>query len=474
MGTPPTPAPHAPAQWSTAANRLQKNGKDVVIHGLGTTCTEYMLRGIGMHCWVKYNFPDPSNILKVDVDQVYPLLDILTDIASETVVPAVRIPMTASSWLGVNTSASAQNLAKYPNLNVQYRNFIADLVEIYTSRDVVAILDLHWTDDDNDNAPMAGKGATNCVDFWDSVAAKFGNNANVFYELYNEPHRVDLDVWMTGDEETSGMLEMLAAVRKHTTNPAIIAGYGGYAYDSDSLVQLDGSLNGDKNIIYNLHPYMGPNQAGDTKKCQAGFDTYLSAILSGTDKPAIITEFGQSCNPTHGASENCPEDTLGYDERIVTIADTNAVSWLPWAWRPMAGGPNTKNCQDVNGGDETGTSFGHATDGKGADWSGLWEMFAKRPLPNPNPPSPVPSPTPEPTPVPTPAPVPVPSPAPADQCHQNDGSFDGPACGYSCDENCNCGRCNSKAGCLSEDTCLTNCNGGNNAKWCPGSSFSLV
>ena len=180
---------------------------------------------------------------------------------------------------------------------------IADLINNYTSYGIVTILDLHWTDDDTDNAPMAGKGATNCVDFWDSVAAKFADNSMVFYELYNEPHRVELDAWMNGDSETSGMLEMLAAVRKHTTAPVIIAGYGGYAYDSDSLVQLDAKLGGDKNIIYSFHPYMGPNQAGDSKKCADNFETYLQTVLDGTDKPVIVTEFGQSCNPTTGYSE---------------------------------------------------------------------------------------------------------------------------------------------------------------------------
>jgi len=335
-----------------------------------------------MHCFIKYNFQDSSNIFKLDTSQVFPIVDYLTAIAGDSVVPAVRIPMTASSWLGVNTSASAANLAKYPNLGQQYQNFIGDLVDLYTSYSIVTILDLHWTDDDTDNAAMAGKGATNCVDFWDSVASKFGNNANVFYELYNEPHRIDKDVWMNGNDQYSGMLEMLAAVRKYTTNPVIIAGYGFYAYDADSLVELDAKLGDDKNVIYNFHPYMGPNQAGDSKKCPAGFEERVQTIISGTSKPMITTEFGQGCNPTHGASENCSGEydgkIMGYDETIVTIADKYAMSWLPWSWRPMATGPNTKNCQDVNGGDETGTTLYHATDGKGADWSGLWEEFAAR------------------------------------------------------------------------------------------------
>jgi len=335
-----------------------------------------------MHCWIKYNWQDPSDILKIDTSQLYPFIDTLTQVASDSVLPGVRIPLTASSWLGVNTSASAENLGKYPNLNLQYQGFIADLVKEYTSRGIVTILDLHWTSDDTDNAPMAGKGDINCVDFWDSVASKFADDSMVFYELYNEPHRVELDAWMNGDSETSGMLEMLAAVRKHTTAPVIIAGYGGYAYDADSLVQLD-SYTDDNNIIYNFHPYMGPNQAGDSKKCADNFETYLQTVLDGTDKPVIITEFGQQCNPTVGDSEQCTgvQDALGYDNAIVAIADRHAVSWLPWAWRPMAGGPNGKTCQDINGGDDQGTSLVSPADGKGGDFAGIWATYGPKSIP---------------------------------------------------------------------------------------------
>jgi hypothetical protein len=336
-----------------------------------------------MKCWVHYEFSNPSAFMKVDVAQLYPLIDILRVIASDSVVPVVRIPMAASSWLGVETNASKANMAKYPNLNLQYQGVITSLVDNFTHYGIVTILDLHWTDDDTDNAPFAGKGKTNCVDFWDSVAATFGSNSMVFYELYNEPHRIEETVWANGDATHSGMLEMLAAVRKHTNNPAIIAGYSGFAYDADSLVTLDATLvkQGETNVLYNLHPYMGPNQAGDDKKCPVTFESYVEKLITGTGKPVIITEFGQSCQPTEGAAENCngtyEGKTMGYDETILTIAQKHGVSWLPWAWRPMATGPNTKNCQDVNGGtDPAGLSLSHPTDGKGADFKSLWEQFA--------------------------------------------------------------------------------------------------
>lgn len=380
---PPTPPPTPPATWTTAGNKLQRNGKDVVLHGIGTTCTEYLARGMGMKCWVNYNFANPADVMKLNLAQLYPLIDYLRVIASDTVVPVVRIPMAASSWLGVETNASSANMAKYPHLNLQYQELIANFVRNYSAYGIVTILDLHWTDDDTNNAPMAGKGKTNCVDFWDSVAAKFGSNPMVFYELYNEPHRVTEAQWANGDATTSGMLEMLAAVRKHTTNPAIIAGYGAYAYDADSLVSLDATLlkQNEKNVIWNFHPYMGPNQAGDSKKCPAGFESRVQQMINGTDKPIIITEFGQGCQATEGAAESCPGTyegkAMGYDETILTIAEKYSVSWLPWAWRPMAAGPNTKNCQDANGGTApAGLSLAHPTDGKGADFQDLWTRFA--------------------------------------------------------------------------------------------------
>jgi len=384
---PPTPPPTPVAKWTTSGNKLQNNGKDVVLHGIGTTCSEYLLRGIGMACWAKYDFGTPASLFTLDVAKIYPLIDVLRVVASDSVVSAVRLPLTASSWLGVNTTASAANLAKYPDLNVQYQKLIADMVELFSKYNIVTILDLHWTDDDTDNAPMAGKGSTNCVDFWDSVAAKFGSNPLVFYELYNEPHRVTEAEWANGSSTHSGMLEMLAAVRKHTGSPAIMAGYGGFAYDADSLVRLDATLmqQGEKNVIWNFHPYMGPNQAGDSKKCPSNFEAYVKDVMNGTDKPVIITEFGQSCQPTHGAAEKCPGTydgkTMGYDETILTIAEKYSISWLPWAWRPMAAGPNTKNCQDVNGGSNpAGLSLAHPTDGKGADFQTLWSQFAGKTL----------------------------------------------------------------------------------------------
>ena len=210
-----------------------------------------------MKCFTDYQWATPGKLLQVNTTALTPFLSILTEVKSDSVFPAVRIPMTASSWLGVTTKNSAANMGKYPDLGGQYRYFISQLVSEYTSRGIVVILDLHWIDDDAEQQPMATKsGKTSALMFWDSVATAFGKNSLVFFELYNEPHTNDVNAWMNGNQDTAGMLEMLAAVRKHSSQPCIIAGATGYAYDSASLLQIDKELLAlqEENVIFNWHP----------------------------------------------------------------------------------------------------------------------------------------------------------------------------------------------------------------------------
>ena len=68
---------------------------------------------MGMDCFVSYNFPTPSNVFAVNTSQVQALVDHVSSVASSSsVVPAVRVPLCASSWLGIPTNSSQNNMAK--------------------------------------------------------------------------------------------------------------------------------------------------------------------------------------------------------------------------------------------------------------------------------------------------------------------------------------------------------------------------
>eukprot|EP00041_Stephanoeca_diplocostata_P015625 m.299096 g.299096 ORF g.299096 m.299096 type:complete len:451 (-) comp20103_c0_seq1:333-1685(-) len=380
------------AHWGVHTGRLTLQGSPVVLHGIGTTCTEYLLRGIGMACWGINNFKDFRNVItSTNDEQINAITQQLLKAKNSAVHPIVRIPMTASYWLNITTDASKANMEKYPELSGQYQTLIKKLVHNYTSAGVTVLLDLHWNDDDTEQQPMAlksprsdGSPTGDALEFWDSIAQTFGSNALVFYELYNEPHlsstSEDTETWMNGNTQYAGMLEMLAMVRKHApTSMVVVAGATSFAYDSTSLLVLDDKLQsmGETHVLFNFHPYMGPNQAGDSTKCPMGFEAHLQKLTS-TGRPTIVTEFGQACCSTNGACESCPGayngTAMGYDEQIAVIARAYGASWLPWSWRPAAAGAGNA-CMDLNGGNANGTALVHPTDGKGADWATLWEKY---------------------------------------------------------------------------------------------------
>ena len=194
------------------------------------------------------------------------------------VKPALRVPMTASYWLGVVTNSSKANFDKYPELGKQYQTMISKIVEEFTGMGAVVILDLHWSDDVNEQQvmPLKAKSDTGgAVEFWDSVSAMFKDNDHVFYELYNEPHNNATDLYLHGNDTYTGMLDMIAAVRKNTQDGVlVVAGGTGWAYDADSLIALEGQTT-EELMMYNFHPYMGPNQAGDSKKSADGFEAMV-------------------------------------------------------------------------------------------------------------------------------------------------------------------------------------------------------
>ena len=187
-------------------------------------------------------------------------------------MPTFRVPLTATAWLGIETDASADAVAKYPNLGQQYRTLIQKLVTRFTQEEIVVILDLHWNDDVTEQSYMAlraeeGDKVGDSVAFWESISEQFKDNEYVFYELYNEPHLDDLklddettlDIYLNGNETYVGMLEMIQAIRKHSKNqPLVIAGAKVWAFDNQSLIELD-SQTDETLIMYNYHAYMNPD-----------------------------------------------------------------------------------------------------------------------------------------------------------------------------------------------------------------------
>jgi len=381
-------------EWSTSNNVLLLNGQPTVVHGFGSTCTEYLLRGIGMHCFNVNKWSNASEVIAtVDTSVTNAIIGYLKNVTKAGVVPGVRIPLTAAYWLDIETPSWAGNRAKWPHLALQYQRLIQNLVDVYTNAGAVVILDLHWNDDVDEQRVMALKkpesgsslNATgSAIDFWDSVSKMFADNKMVWYELYNEPHiNGDYESYAHGSDTYAGMVEMFKTVRTNAPNAMlVVAGQTGWAYDSDSLITLDKEL--DSNVIYNWHPYMGPAQAGSATKSAQGFLDMVKKIKdAGITKPLVITEFGQSCCDTDGQCYQYPGTwngkAMGYVEAIINIALDQKISFLPWAWRPVAGTSNCeagrRNGNDINGEDGNSKVLTTNHGGKGANFAKLFQIY---------------------------------------------------------------------------------------------------
>ena len=288
--------------WATRDNTLFYKGEQVALHGFSTTCPPYMIdhlaRGWKTPCWANYNFEDPENVITdLNEEQAAALIGYLVQAKAPGVMPALRVPLNASSWLGVETAASAQALEWWPTLTDQYRTLIQKLVTRFTSEDIIVILDLHWNSDVEGQSEMARKGAEgvgDSVEFWHSIASTFKDNERVMYELYNEPHLTGDsadEIFLHGNDIYAGILDLIKAVRDHSQDQVmVIGGARDWAFDADSLIQLD-ALTDDPLIMYNFHMYMNPFRTNELKNVD-GVQDQIQRIHESTDKPAIFTEFG--------------------------------------------------------------------------------------------------------------------------------------------------------------------------------------
>lgn len=103
---------------------------------------------------------------------------------------AVRVPLNEDCWLGINGIKP-----EYSGTN--YQNVIAEYVKMFTGAGLVVILDLHWTapgsEKANSQKPMPDM--DHSVDFWRSVASKFGQEDKIILELFNEPYPDNAGNW---------------------------------------------------------------------------------------------------------------------------------------------------------------------------------------------------------------------------------------------------------------------------------------
>jgi hypothetical protein len=220
----------------------------------------------------------------------------------------VRIALNQDFWL----SAS-------PRYSAGYAPLVDQVVQWIEAAGMDVILDLHWSDTGN-YAVQPGQqrmADAHSMQFWSEVAGRYKGDGRVFFELYNEPHDVPPQVWLSGGLSgpggfmVAGMQELHDAVRAAGAENLVVVGGLNWAYD---LGQVAGFLVKGHNILYATHPYNTPDRQPANWDAAWGFLTQTH--------PVVVTEFGD-------ATANC---TSTWDQELITYADSHHASWTAWAW----------------------------------------------------------------------------------------------------------------------------------------------
>ncbi|MDQ1743110.1 MAG: endoglucanase [Pseudonocardiales bacterium] len=303
------PAP----QLHVSGNKLLNTaGQQVILRGVDRSGTEYAcVQGNG--------------IFDGEVDQA------AVSAMKSWGINAVRVPLNEACW-------NAESYVTAADAGTNYINSIKSYVSLLNSNGLVAILDLHWTDGAY-TGPSAGcssaqatcqkpmPDAAQAIPFWSSVAATFGGNDAVIFDLFNEPYASRADnnnsaegwqCWATGSPCTgisypvAGMQQMITAVRGAGANNVIMLGGEEYSNDLTGWLQYE-PTDPDHNLVASWHSY-------NFNSCssQSCWTSQVAPVIAQV--PVVAGEIGEN-------------DCAGsYINPLTAWLDSQNTSYLAWAW----------------------------------------------------------------------------------------------------------------------------------------------
>ena len=236
----------------------------------------------------------------------------------------VRVPLASSFWLSSNC-----------HYDPGYAAVVDSVVDRITRLGMVALLDLHRNTITSCGPvvqqPMADPTA---VDFWTSVARRYGSNPLVAFDLYNEPHDISDAVWLNGGTVTTsagsyqavGMQKLYATVRATGAKNLVFVSGNGWASSVPS------NLVSGTNIVYGVHAYTCPLAVDSTcapNRLQPPPNLATWVPLSA-QAPVVVTEFGW------------PSATSGtYNANVLAYLAAQGWGWTAFAWDGTANGKFT-------------------------------------------------------------------------------------------------------------------------------------
>jgi hypothetical protein len=163
--------------------------------------------------------------------------------------------------------------------------------------------------------------------FWSQVAARYGSNPLVAFDVYNEPHDISDAVWLNGGQATeglgttyqaAGMQQLVTAVRATGAQNLIVVSGNNWGNT------VPATLVAGTNVVYSVHAYTCPGAAPPA--CTDPTPTDPSRLLGqwvgvGASFPVMVGEFGW------------PSTADGtYVRNVIAFATAHGWGWNAFAW----------------------------------------------------------------------------------------------------------------------------------------------
>jgi hypothetical protein len=308
---------------------------------------------------------------------------------------AVRIPLNASSWLGLScVDGSGAPVQADPATVPGYQARVLTDVKAALAAGLYVILDLHWSAPKltingtanyllpDGQAPFAD--ADTCLMFWQQVAAAYKGMPGVIFELFNEPYLDSYGGSSGGDQwplmlagglgtkfpnqtgkgaydvtegwNVCGFQQMVTAIRAAGAPNLLLISCPSYAQTLQNWLanKVTDPLNNFA-AVWHAYPAYGATfgtPAYALPNFGANAYTWAAAVVAA-GFPLVITETGGHC-VTGTVGEPFLTNVLAWVDKM-NAAQSGSVSVLGWAWDVW------QNPDDVLIKDATGTP----TDGAG-------------------------------------------------------------------------------------------------------------
>lgn len=317
------PAAAVAAPWiGVQGNQLvDRSGHAVRLLGVNRSGTEYA-------CQQGWGFFDgPSDMASIQAMKKWH-------------VNSVRVALNETCWLGINGIDPRYSGAAYQRT---IRSYVSKLERA----GLYVILNLESAGPGAQQAtsipPMPD--ADHTPDFWRSVAAAYGDDRAVLFDLYTEPHDVGWACWENGCQiegkgvgsyRAVGMSELVEAVRSTGAPQPILLGGVDWARD------LSGWLNHLPSDP--LRAIVASNHTYDFAACGGSCRAALAGIAASY--PVVSGEIGEG---------DCAHR---YIDPYMRWADRHGISYLAWAWNAHGGWTCKGGPALISDYDGTPTAFG--------------------------------------------------------------------------------------------------------------------